>query len=229
MTPGDRIARALLDLLRPRLFCSRVTRLLVKAGDDLLRHSSAIARGKPQDLREELVGLGGHASSVAQAGPETPPRMTDAMRVPPCARVVVCASHLAMRGVAMRAIQDLMGHQTITMTMRYAHLMPGATRAAVATLDQPAPDFGQQRLRSRASPSRKKRKRMGIEPTEPPLSRSPIGFEDRGRHQSCARFRRRIYTRNPMPYQRRRMALRHRPATAARLTPVRPRSGDERG
>ena len=54
------------------------------------------------------------------------------------------ASHLAMRGVAIRAIQELMGHQTIAMTMRYAHLMPGATRAAVATLDQPAPDFGQQ-------------------------------------------------------------------------------------
>ena len=54
------------------------------------------------------------------------------------------ASHLAMRGVAIRAIQELMGHQTIAMTMRYAHLAPGATHAAVATLDQPAPDFGQQ-------------------------------------------------------------------------------------
>jgi hypothetical protein len=42
------------------------------------------------------------------------------------------------------SIQELMGHQTIAMTMRYAHLMPGAPRAAVATLDQPAPDFGQQ-------------------------------------------------------------------------------------
>ena len=53
------------------------------------------------------------------------------------------ASHLAMRRVAIRAIQELMGHATIAMTMRYAHLAPGATRAAVATLDQPAPDFGQ--------------------------------------------------------------------------------------
>jgi integrase len=53
------------------------------------------------------------------------------------------ASHLAMRGVPIRAIQDLMGHRTIQMTMRYAHLAPGATRAAVATLDEPAPDFGQ--------------------------------------------------------------------------------------
>jgi hypothetical protein len=27
------------------------------------------------------------------------------------------------------------------MTMRYAHLAPGVTRAAVATLDEPAPNF----------------------------------------------------------------------------------------
>jgi len=48
-----------------------------------------------------------------------------------------------MRGVPLRAIQELMGHGTIQMTMRYAHLAPGATRAAVARLDEPAPDFGQ--------------------------------------------------------------------------------------
>lgn len=32
------------------------------------------------------------------------------------------------------------------------------------------------------------RKRKGIEPSEPLLSQSSIGFEDRGRHQSDARF-----------------------------------------
>jgi integrase len=51
------------------------------------------------------------------------------------------ASHLAMRGVPLRAIQELMGHGTIQMTTRYAHLAPAATRAAVARLDEPAPDF----------------------------------------------------------------------------------------
>lgn len=49
------------------------------------------------------------------------------------------ASHLAMRGVPLRAIQELMGHATVTMTLRYAHLSPATTRAAVAALDQPAP------------------------------------------------------------------------------------------
>src|SRR6185503_16687175 len=34
------------------------------------------------------------------------------------------ASHLAMRGVALKAIQELLGHATIDITMRYAHLTP---------------------------------------------------------------------------------------------------------
>ena len=62
------------------------------------------------------------------------------------------ASHLAMRGVPLRAIQELMGHGTIQMTMRYAHLAPGATRAAVARLDEPAPDFGEVRQQVGNSP-----------------------------------------------------------------------------
>ena len=35
---------------------------------------------------------------------------------------------------------------------------------------------------------------MGIEPTKPLLAQSFIGFEDRGRHQSDARFRPRYHT-----------------------------------
>jgi hypothetical protein len=37
---------------------------------------------------------------------------------------------------------------------------------------------------------------MGIEPTVPPLARSTIGFEDRGRHQSGTRFHGGNYTEN---------------------------------
>jgi integrase len=47
------------------------------------------------------------------------------------------ASHLVMRGVPLKAVQDLLGHSTIQMTMRYAHLAPHVTREAVNLLDRP--------------------------------------------------------------------------------------------
>jgi integrase len=53
------------------------------------------------------------------------------------------ASHLAMRGVPLKVIQELLGHASITVTMRYAHLSPGITRDAVKLLDGPGHDHGQ--------------------------------------------------------------------------------------
>ena len=44
------------------------------------------------------------------------------------------ASHLVMTGVPLKAVQELLGHSTIEMTMRYAHLSPDVTREAVARL-----------------------------------------------------------------------------------------------
>lgn len=46
------------------------------------------------------------------------------------------ASHLVMRGVPIKAVQELLGHATIEMTMRYAHLSPHVTREAVKLLDK---------------------------------------------------------------------------------------------
>jgi integrase len=45
------------------------------------------------------------------------------------------ASHLVMRAAPLRAVQELMGHATVEMTMRYAHLSPDVPRAAVRLLD----------------------------------------------------------------------------------------------
>jgi excisionase family DNA binding protein len=50
------------------------------------------------------------------------------------------ASQLAMRGATLKVIQELLGHSTITMTMRYAHLAPRVSREAVRMLDDPTPD-----------------------------------------------------------------------------------------
>lgn len=52
------------------------------------------------------------------------------------------ASHLAMRGVPLKVIQELMGHHDIKMTMRYAHLAPEIARDAVKLLDLDAPVAG---------------------------------------------------------------------------------------
>ncbi|HCJ52619.1 MAG TPA: site-specific integrase [Candidatus Kerfeldbacteria bacterium] len=45
------------------------------------------------------------------------------------------ASHLAMKGVPMTAVQQLMGHSNITTTMRYSHLAPSTLRAAIDMLN----------------------------------------------------------------------------------------------
>jgi integrase len=45
------------------------------------------------------------------------------------------ASHLVMRGVPLKAIQELLGHATIEMTMRYAHLSPDVKKDAVRALE----------------------------------------------------------------------------------------------
>jgi integrase len=44
------------------------------------------------------------------------------------------ASHLAMKGHPIKAISELLGHSTIEMTMRYAHLSPGHLHEAVNSL-----------------------------------------------------------------------------------------------
>jgi integrase len=54
------------------------------------------------------------------------------------------ASHLVMRGVSLKAVQELLGHRDIKMTLRYAHLAPGVKRDAVTTLDEPMLDKSSQ-------------------------------------------------------------------------------------
>jgi integrase len=51
------------------------------------------------------------------------------------------ASWLVQRGRTLKEVQEALGHQTITMTMRYSYLAPDHLRAAGAALDGmlPAP------------------------------------------------------------------------------------------
>ena len=45
------------------------------------------------------------------------------------------ASHLVMRGVSLKVVQELLGHSDIKLTMRYAHLAPGHLKEAVNSLN----------------------------------------------------------------------------------------------
>ena len=48
------------------------------------------------------------------------------------------ASHLVMRGASVRAVQELLGHQDLTMTQRYSHVTPEALVAAIRLLENRA-------------------------------------------------------------------------------------------
>jgi integrase len=47
------------------------------------------------------------------------------------------ASHLVMKGVPLATVQQLMGHTTIAMTMKYAHLAPDHLKSAMDLLEEP--------------------------------------------------------------------------------------------
>ncbi|RYZ37866.1 MAG: site-specific integrase [Myxococcaceae bacterium] len=49
------------------------------------------------------------------------------------------ASHLVMRGVSLKAVQELLGHASMEMTMRYAHLSPDVKKDAVKVLEAQQP------------------------------------------------------------------------------------------
>lgn len=56
------------------------------------------------------------------------------------------ASHMVMSGVDITTIKELLGHKSLTMTLRYAHLAPGHKKMAVETLDRALQETSTSRL-----------------------------------------------------------------------------------
>ncbi len=67
------------------------------------------------------------------------------------------ASWAVMRGVSLKELQELLGHSSLAMTMRYAHLAPERLRSAVTRLEgltgsKPAEDSAQASTQDACSP-----------------------------------------------------------------------------
>jgi site-specific recombinase XerD len=48
-----------------------------------------------------------------------------------------------MRGASLKAVQELLGHESIEMTPRYSHLTPDVRRSTVRLLDQVGGELGE--------------------------------------------------------------------------------------
>ena len=70
-------------------------------------------------------------------------RLTNDPQFVPHALRHTCASRLVQRGVGLYTIKEVLGHSTIKVTERYAHLCPANLRSAIDTLEgdggDPAP------------------------------------------------------------------------------------------
>jgi hypothetical protein len=87
------------------------------------------------------------------------------------------ASQLVMRGVPLKAVQELLGHASMEMTMRYSHLSPDVRRDAVRVLDgqtSQGTQLGTIRSRKQLKTRANWVEAPGIEPTRSERSRAAL-------------------------------------------------------
>jgi site-specific recombinase XerD len=79
-----------------------------------------------------------HARRVKDIVPWTCSKAALAKRLTTDDRRHTFASHPVMRGGSLMAAKELLGHESIEMTLRYSHLTPDVKREVVRLLDGPA-------------------------------------------------------------------------------------------
>jgi integrase len=135
-----------------------------------IRHSWSMAKkglDTPKNNRERTVPLVAEVTDMLLRKPRrgpfvfvdahgrsfSPARLNRALRNA-CARAGIrgitshklrhtFASHLAAAGASMKAIQELLGHSDLKVTMRYAHLSHSSLTATIGLLEHSSSTFGQ--------------------------------------------------------------------------------------
>jgi integrase len=122
--PGNRAGESRIAFLTPRLKRLLLRRYLKASGAAVFPHRDGSHRFKVSKSFERLVDKLGFNEGVSD------PRQ----RV--CFQTLrhTFASWLALQGETILTIKDLMGYKTVSMTLRYAHLMPDQKRQAVERL-----------------------------------------------------------------------------------------------
>ncbi|TRZ92726.1 MAG: site-specific integrase [Rhodocyclaceae bacterium] len=62
-----------------------------------------------------------------------------------------CASWMVQQGVSLMEVRDVLGHSSIQMSERYAHLAPGQSKLAVGALDRLRSSYAEEEMGSRAA------------------------------------------------------------------------------
>lgn len=145
---GARLGEAL-KVRWPDLDERRVTFWVTKSGRSrsvpLTSRARAVASQKFGHSRGPFCHMAPHRYRAVWNDAKTEMGLADDKDLVPHVLRHTCASRLVKGGIDIRRIQMWLGHQTLTMTMRYAHLATFDLDNCVAVLERSAPTQGARR------------------------------------------------------------------------------------